>query len=96
MQPDHADIIRAIQASEQRTAKAIAELVGDLDDIKEGFPGGDPGAHRRYHESIIEWREARTKFIREITAHLAKYGLLAGTGWLLYGLWVLFKMEVSK
>lgn len=73
--PDHADIIRAVQQSEAHMAVKLAEIKHELDDIKEGFPGGDPDSHRRYHESLIEWRETRTKFMRDTTAQIVRAGI---------------------
>lgn len=94
--PDHADILRAVESSERRTAQSLTEIKRELDEIKEGFPGGDPCSHRRYHESIIEWRETRTKFIRDTTAQIVRAGILGGLAWAVYGFWVLIKMEFQK
>lgn len=60
------------------------------------FPAGDTDGHRRYHESVIEWRELRNRVVRECLVHAAKAGFLAGFAWLLYAIWVSIKMEIFK
>ena len=64
--------------------------------ILEAFPADDIEGHRRYHESVIEWRELRNKMVREAMIKCSSAGALAGMGWLLYALWQMFKMEVHR
>lgn len=87
----------------QDTKKSIdaicATQVQMKDEIKAlsaGFPNGDPGSHRRYHESVIEWRETRNRMIKEALAHAAKVGGVAGAAWVFYALWVALKMEITR
>lgn len=60
------------------------------------FPAGDTDGHRRYHETVIEWRELRNKIVRECLIHAAKIGGLAGLGWILYAIWTALKLELGK
>lgn len=67
------------------------------DEIKRalsGFPQNDPEAHRRYHESVIEWRELRNKLVREALIKSFGAGAVAGTGWVIYALWQAFKTTI--
>lgn len=64
--------------------------------ILNAFPAGDTDGHRRYHESVIEWRELRNKIVRECLTNAAKAGFLGGSAWLLYAIWVAFKMEITR
>lgn len=72
------------------------QLLNDVRELRDGFPGGDPHAHRRYHESIIEWRETRNQMVKAALTHAAKVGGVAGAGWVLYALWTALKMEITR
>lgn len=72
------------------------KMQSDIEGLSEGFPNNDPAAHRRYHESLIEWRELRNKMVREALIQAGKVGGLAGVGWLLYAIWSAFKMEIMR
>jgi hypothetical protein len=61
-----------------------------------GFPADDVEGHRRYHESVIEWRELRNKMVREALAKVATAGALAAFGWLALAIWQSFKITVAK
>jgi hypothetical protein len=61
-----------------------------------GFPADDVDGHRRYHESVIEWRELRNKLVREALTKMVGAGVLAGTGWLVLAIWQAFKITVTK
>lgn len=93
------DAIAIIQAVRETTAdleRKITAMQSRQDMIIAGFPGGDPDSHRRYHESVIEWRELRNRMVREALMHAAKVGGLAAIGWIGYSLWIAFKMEIMK
>ena len=60
------------------------------------FPARDVDGHRRYHESVIEWSELRNKMVREAMMKCAGATGVAALGWLLYAIWVTFKMEIQK
>lgn len=73
--------------------RALQQQVAD---ISRGFPDSDPDSHRRYHESVIEWRELRNKMVREALIKAAQVGGLGAIGWVAYALWTALKMEVLK
>lgn len=61
-----------------------------------GFPADDVDGHRRYHESVIEWRELRNKMVKEALAKMVQAGALAAFGWLALAIWQSFKITVAK
>lgn len=73
-----------------------AETLAKLNSLILAFPGGDMEGHRRYHESIIEWRELRNKMVRAALEKAVGAGVLAGCGWIGYALWQAIKMEFKK
>lgn len=87
---------KSLDARHTENKSNFQALEEKVDRILGGFPGEDPDAHRRYHESIIEWRELRNRMVRETLIHVTKVGAWAGLGWLLYAIWTVIKMEVKK
>lgn len=87
---------KSIDARHTENTNHLEALEAKVDRILRGFPGEDPDAHRRYHESIIEWRELRNRMVREALIHVSKAGVLAGFGWLLYAIWTVIKMEAKR
>lgn len=67
-----------------------------IERIMAGFPAGDFDGHRRYHESVIEWRELRNKMVREALIKVAQGGALAGAGWIALAIWQAFKITVKQ
>ncbi|MFM0638088.1 hypothetical protein PQQ63_15405 [Paraburkholderia metrosideri] len=65
-----------------------------IDDLHRAFPGGDWEGHRRYHETLIEKAEARTKFYDDLRAELAKKGMWALIALLGLALWQYVKSKV--
>lgn len=107
LSPDTRAIVHALYAFERRareredahcasTSKQIDELQRTVTEIAGGFPDGDPAAHRRYHESVIEWRELRNKMVRDALIHAAKVGGLGGACWIAYAIWTALKMEIVR
>lgn len=103
LSPDTQAIIKAVRETKGDVERQIAvmlraqqRLQADVTALRNGFPGGDPDSHRRYHESVIEWRELRNKMIREALVHAAKIGGIGAIGWVVYALWTALKMEVIK
>jgi hypothetical protein len=87
--------------------KALLDKVSQIDDHQQelarkverfaaAFPGEDPEGHRRYHESVIEWRELRNQMVGAALKKVAEAGALAGTCWLIYAIWQAFMMELRK
>lgn len=60
------------------------------------FPSGDIDGHRRYHESVIEWRELRNKLVREALIKVAQVGSVAAFGWVALAIWQSFKLTVKQ
>jgi len=96
-------IIAVVRESKEDTHKQIASvrdaqrsLKEEVQRIAKGFPDEDPDSHRRYHETVIEWRELRNKMVREALVNAAKVGGVAGLGWVVYALWTAAKMEMMK
>ena len=81
--------IDALNAKSAKQEAAIVRLLG-------GFPADDVDGHRRYHESVIEWRELRNKMLREALLKVAQAGTLAAFGWLALAIWQSFKVTVTK
>ncbi|WP_323142704.1 hypothetical protein [Massilia phyllosphaerae] len=75
-----------------KTAKSEAATTRLLS----GFPADDVEGHRRYHESVIEWRELRNKLVREALTKMVGAGALAAIGWLVLAFWQAFKVTVTK
>ena len=61
-------------ANEAKNAEFHAHLkmVADKlrEEMREGYPGGDPVGHRRAHESIIEANRARADMYRQLKSNL--------------------------
>lgn len=74
----------------------LAENTAKTDMLLKAFPGGDTDGHRRYHESVIEWRELRNKMVREALIKVAQGGALAGAGWIALAIWQSFKLTVKQ
>lgn len=72
---------------------ALQEL---REDLRNAFPGGDIHGHRRYHDTVIEWRELRNKMLREVLVGIAKFGTLGLVVWIGVALWKAFVFEVLK
>lgn len=96
-------IIKAVRETKGDVERQIAvmlraqqQLQADMTALRNGFPGGDPDSHRRYHESIIEWRELRNKMVREALIQAAKVGGVGALGWFAYAAWTALKMEIFK
>ena len=103
LSPDTRAIINAMSETKGDMDSKLAEVIDtqrqllhDVRELRDGFPDGDAAAHRRYHESLIEWRETRNKLVREALTTAVKAGGLAGIGWVGYALWIAFKMEITR
>jgi hypothetical protein len=74
----------------------LTENTRKTNQLLQAFPSGDIDGHRRYHESVIEWRELRNKMVREALIHAAKAGSLGAMGWLAYAVWQSFIITVRQ
>jgi hypothetical protein len=70
-------------------------VIDRVDDLHKAFPGGDWEGHRRYHETLIEKAEARTKFYEDLRAELAKKGMWALIVLFGLALWQYVKSKVT-
>ena len=93
---EHTQNIDAIDVMKDDVAKTQEEVRMMRQALAGAFPNGDGDAHRRYHESVLEWRELRNKMVRESLLQAAKVGGLGGIGWIAYAIWQAFKMEIHK
>nr|WP_314540160.1 hypothetical protein [uncultured Massilia sp.] len=74
----------------------VTQLDASTTRLLSAFPADDVDGHRRYHESVIEWRELRNKLVREALTKMVGAGVLAGLGWLSLAFWQAFKVTVTK
>ncbi len=72
------------------------KTVEEMAKFNRAFPHGDADAHRRYHESVIEWRELRNRMVRTALEKMAGAGAMAAVAWLVYAIWTTLKMEVKR
>ena len=103
LSPDTQVILAALREQDDRQAQQIStirdaqrSLQQEMARVVRGFPDGDPDAHRRYHESVIEWRELRNKMVKDALTNAGKVGFLAACGWIVYAIWTAIKMEVMR
>lgn len=89
-------IIAAVRESTAELERKIVAMQARQDQIIKGFPGSDLEGHRRYHESIIEWRELRNRIVREALIKAAQAGAVGALGWIAYAVWTALKMEITK
>jgi hypothetical protein len=66
------------------------------EELLNAFPSGDIDGHRRYHQSVIEWRELRNKMVREAFINMAKVGSLAAAGILIAVAWKALKISITQ
>lgn len=86
------DLMANMDALNLKTARSEAAITRLLS----GFPADDVEGHRRYHESVIEWRELRNKLVREALIKLAGAGAIAAAGILITLAWQVFKVKVTQ
>lgn len=75
---------------------ALADNTRKTEQLLLAFPAGDTDGHRRYHESVIEWRELRNKLVRESLLKVAQATTLAGFGWIAVAVWQYLKISVKQ
>ncbi|WP_322070997.1 hypothetical protein [Paraburkholderia bannensis] len=86
----HSENVTSLEVTERK----VDEVIRRVDELHKAFPGGDPDGHRRYHETLIERAEARTKFYNDLRAELAKKGLWALLALIGIAVWQYFKSKV--
>lgn len=85
-----------LRADLEQLSSKVAELQKSTTRLLSGFPADDVEGHRRYHESVIEWRELRNKLVREALIKLAGAGAIATAGILITLAWQVFKVKVTQ
>jgi hypothetical protein len=85
-----------LQASMDEMKTENTQSKAAITRLLSGFPADDVEGHRRYHESVIEWRELRNKLVREALTKMVGAGALAAIGWLFLAFWQAFKVTVTK
>lgn len=75
---------------------AQVQTAAEMKRFNSAFPNGDAESHRRYHESIIEWRELRNSLVRAALEKMASAGAIGAVGWMIYALWQALRMELKK
>lgn len=83
-------------ASTDATNMKVSQLEVTTARLLSAFPAADVEGHRRYHESVIEWRELRNKLVREALTKMVGAGALAGLGWFVLAIWQAVKVSVTK
>lgn len=78
------------------TRAELASNTRKTEQVLSAFPAGDTDGHRRYHESVIEWRELRNRMVKEGLIKVAQTGMLGGAGILLVLIWRAFKISVTQ
>ena len=80
----------------EQLSKQVSNQQSLVERVLSGFPAADVEGHRRYHESVIEWRELRNKMVREAMIKASQAGTLAALGWLGLAIWRALKISVTQ
>jgi hypothetical protein len=96
MTPDPLAMLTEIRDQLAATRIELAANTRKTDQLLQAFPAGDTDGHRRYHESVIEWRELRNKLVREALIKVAQAGSVAAFGWVALAIWQSFKLTVKQ
>lgn len=94
--PTLAEVLMEMRDNQRELFTKLAEMQSGQEKLMSGFPAQDVDGHRRYHESVIEWRELRNKMVREGLIKVGQAGMLTGAGILVGVLWKAFKISVTQ
>lgn len=83
------EISRKLDAHADESNRRQAQILG-------AFPSSDIDGHRRYHESVIEWRERRNKLVAEALTKAAAAGFWAGFVWVAVAVWKAVVISVKQ
>lgn len=96
-------VVQATRDLHVQHGEKIDTLAGDMVDLKlavqtltRGFPDGDPDGHRRAHEEMMEWRDARRELMRAAAKKAMETGVFVGLGWVCVALWQYFKLQIKS
>jgi hypothetical protein len=85
-----------MRADFEQLSQRVVSVQASNELLLSGFPAKDVEGHRRYHESVIEWRELRNKMVKETLAKMMQAGAWAATAWLALAIWQAFKTTVTR
>jgi hypothetical protein len=88
--------LTSIQATQSALQEALADNTRLTAQLLLAFPAGDTDGHRRYHESVIEWRELRNKVVRECLMKAATATTLGALGWVAFAIWKALLITVKQ
>lgn len=94
--PTVEQMLNEIRNSQADMRIELAANTRKTEQILNAFPAGDTDGHRRYHESVIEWRELRNKVVRECLVKAAQATTLGALGWVALAIWKSFLITVAK
>lgn len=94
--PRLTQILMEMQKSQVEMLEQMALMKATQEKITSAFPAADVDGHRRYHESVIEWRELRNRLVREALTKMVAAGTLAAAGWLVVAIWDALKVTVTR
>lgn len=96
MAPDHLAMLTDIRDQLAATRTELAANTRKTEQLLAAFPAGDIDGHRRYHETVIEWRELRNKMVREALIKAAQATSLGALGWVALAIWKSFLITVKQ
>lgn len=94
--PMFAEVLIEIRDSQRTIIAKVAQLEASNALLMTGFPANDVDGHRRYHESVIEWRELRNRMVREALVKAAQATAWGAAGWIALAIWQSFKLTVKQ
>lgn len=80
----------------EQLSQKVSQLQAANERLLSGFPADDVDGHRRYHESVIEWRELRNKLVRDLLMKAAQATFMGALGFLALAAWKAFQISVTK
>lgn len=90
------DVLVEMASNQRALLEEVTALKVANAKLMSGFPADDVDGHRRYHESVIEWRELRNKMVREAMLKVAQAGTVAAFGWLALAIWKALQVSVTR
>lgn len=85
-----------MRADFEQMSKKMGDLQASNERLLSGFPADDVDGHRRYHESVIEWRELRNKMVRDLLLKAAQATFMGALGFLALAAWKSFQISVMR
>lgn len=85
-----------MRADVEQLSQKVGSLQAANERLLSGFPADDVEGHRRYHESVIEWRELRNKLVRDLLMKAAQATFMGALGFLALAAWKAFQISVTR